>query len=62
MTDSGSTYGSMNTARVEDPVHGGISLPANTTVSSDLLGLLSIISILILLLLSEGNILLGIIS
>ncbi len=54
MTDN-STYDSGRTANVA-------SLPMNDFVSTDLLGLLSIISILILLLLSEGNILLGIIS
>jgi hypothetical protein len=53
MTDN-STYDSSRTANVA-------SLPMNDFVGTDLLGLLSIISILILLL-SEGNILLGIIS
>jgi hypothetical protein len=55
MNDSGSTYGSRRTANV-------VSLPLNASVDSNLIGLLSILSILILLLLSEGNILLGIIS
>ncbi len=56
MTDSSATYDSQTSPAKT------ISLPAANTVSSDLLGLISIISILILLLLSEGNILLGIIS
>ena len=55
MTDYDKTYFTDGTsARV-------LSLPAMNNVSSDLLGLIVIISILILLL-SEGNILLGIIS
>ncbi|MCL4510494.1 MAG: hypothetical protein M1470_05430 [Bacteroidetes bacterium] len=56
MTDSSTTYDSQtSTAKT-------ILLHAADVVSTDLLGLISIISILILLLLSEGNILLGIIS
>ena len=55
MNDSGSTYGSSMAAK-------SISLPVTNPIDSNLLGLLSLISILVLLLLSEGNILLGIIS
>ncbi len=55
MTDCNTTY---DTHGISTRV---LSLPALDPVSSDLLGLIVIISILILLL-SEGNILLGIIS
>ena len=55
MNDSGSTYGSRMAAK-------SISLPVTNPIDSNLLGLLSLISILVLLLLSEGTILLGIIS
>ncbi len=54
MNDSSTTYDS-------GPALTRPISPADV-VSSDLLGLISLISILILLLLSEGNILLGIIS
>ncbi len=55
MNDSGSTYGSSMAAK-------SISLPVINPIDSNLFGLISLISILVLLLLSEGNILLGIIS
>ncbi len=54
MTDSGSTYYTSGSAA------SGLLL--NNSISSDVVSLVSLVSILILLLLSEGNILIGIIS
>ncbi len=55
MNENAPTYGSSMAAKT-------VSLPLTNPIDSNLLGLLSLISILVLLLLSEGNILLGIIS
>jgi len=55
MTDDSSTYNSFDLATAS------VSLPIYDSVSYDVLSLV-VVSILILLLLSEGNILLGIIS
>lgn len=54
MIDSDSTYGSSGSAAT--------MLLSNAFVNPDAVSLISLVSILILLLLSEGNILLGIIS
>ncbi|MCL5267889.1 MAG: hypothetical protein M1469_07290 [Bacteroidetes bacterium] len=54
MNETSSTYSSHTQATR--------AISFSEVVSPDLLGLVSLISILILLLLSEGNILLGIIS
>ncbi|MFZ1082293.1 MAG: hypothetical protein WAO19_10245 [Candidatus Kryptoniota bacterium] len=56
MTDDNSTYSSIGKAAKS------LSLSLHESVSSNVSSLVSAVSILILLLLSEGNILLGIIS
>jgi hypothetical protein len=56
MTDDNSTYSLFATAAKH------VLLPAYDSVSSNVVSLISVVSILILLLLSEGNVLLGIIS
>ncbi len=56
MTDDSSTY------HFSGLTANSISLAVHDSVSYDAVSLISVVSILILLLLSEGNILLGIIS